>query len=159
MARLLCSYGARPRHSHNNQGQTPLALAKYVLKNPKMTKLLASFSPTSTPKQSKVSTNGAEAENVSESIEDIQNSPEDAIIPMELPFRRTARASCVDGSCKRLQRTAVGVELPNPTPMEGVEQYGKKTPSSEMSNNASISGRPYLHRQVKGGCSQCKTLF
>ncbi|VDO00993.1 unnamed protein product [Rodentolepis nana] len=155
MARLLCSYGARPRHCHNNQGQTPLALAKYVLRNAKMTKLLTSFALSSP--QSAYSM-GGENENCPDGVENIQNSPDDAIIPMEFPFHRAVRNSAVDGTCTRLQRTSICVEMMNSTPTESVEQSGKKAPSCEMPNSASFSGRPYFHRQVKAACSQVRLV-
>lgn len=95
-----------------------------------------------------------ENENPPDGIDDIKNPPEDAIVPMELPPRRAVRYSGVDGTCAKLQRTSIGVEMMNSSQKEGIEQYEKKPPSCGMSNNASISSRPYLHRQVKTACSQ-----
>ncbi|VDL11723.1 unnamed protein product [Hymenolepis diminuta] len=155
MARLLCSYGARPRHFYNNQGQTPLALAKYVLQNAKMTKLLTSFSSDSSPKT--MHSMKGENENPPGGIDDIKNSPEDAIIPMELPPHRAVRDSGVDGTCARLQRTSIGVEMMNSSQTESIEQYEQKQTLCGISNNAGISSRPYLHRQVKTACSQVPT--
>lgn len=159
MARLLCSYGAHPRRYHNNQGQTPLALAKYVLRNSKMTKLLASFSPIF----SRTSSTMGENEAIPEDSVEIQNSPDDTIVPMELPhettFRRAARTSTVDGTCSRLQKTSVGIEMIHSNPIEGVEQAEKRPNLCKISGGASISGRPYLHREVKATCALGYYLF
>ncbi|KAH9278879.1 Caspase-8 [Echinococcus granulosus] len=156
MARLLCSYGAHPRHSHNCQGQTPFALAKYVLRNTKMTKLLASFSPTS-------STNTSVTDNFEDDNEETRIKEDEAIMPLKPPsptestLRRVVKASEVDGSCQKLQQTLIRVEVPTPTPgtVTAVTAMPvKKSPSGEASNGGSILGRPYLHREVKSTIPQ-----
>ncbi|KAL5103723.1 Caspase-6 [Taenia crassiceps] len=150
MARLLCSYGARPRHSHNCQGQTPLVLAKYVLHNAKMTKLLAGFSPTSNTKT-----------NITDSFEN-DNDDTEEILPLELPspsnltLQRVARASEVDGSCRKLQQTSLGVVMSTPpaVAVTAAAIPAKKSPSGEVSSGGSISARPYLHREAKSTIPQ-----
>ncbi|KAM7538965.1 hypothetical protein Aperf_G00000058650 [Anoplocephala perfoliata] len=154
MARLLCSYGAHPRRFHNNQGQTPLALAKYVIRNPKMTKLLVSFLPTFSRADS---TTTGEKETISEDGVEIQNSSDDPIVSMELlheaTLRRGVKASVVDGTCPRLQKTSFGVQMIHPNPVGGVETAEKRPKSCQITSGGSISGRPYLHREVKAACT------
>uniref|UniRef100_A0A5K3FQ28 Caspase-3-like n=1 Tax=Mesocestoides corti TaxID=53468 RepID=A0A5K3FQ28_MESCO len=156
MARLLCSYGARPRQSHNSQGQTPLVLSKYVLRNSKMTKLLSSFSPTSSPqsKRSTVST--------SEDIDAIQNTEEDAVILPVLPessLNLTAKSSTVDSGAiaTRLRRTGVVAAMATKVAAlsprnDAIETMSTSSlPLSSVVDNETIgvSPRPYLHREAK----------
>lgn len=155
MARLLCSYGARPRHSHNCQGQTAFSLAKYVLRNIKMTKLLDSFSPTFNT-----------TDNLENDNDEFKGREYEANLPLESPppgnstLQRVARASEVDGGCRKLQKTSLGVEMPtSPTgAVIAALMPAKKSSSEEASNGGSISARPYLHREVKSTIPQGKLV-
>ncbi|KAL5963490.1 Caspase-8 [Taenia solium] len=153
MARLLCSYGARPRHSHNCQGQTPFALAKYVLRNTKMTKLLASFSPTFNTN----TTHNFENDNdATESREHEEILPFESPSPGNSTLQRVPKTSEVDGSCRKLEQTLLAVEMPTPPTgtLIATAMPAKKSPSGEASNGGSILARPYLHRKVKSTIPQ-----
>ena len=156
MARLLCSYGARPRQYHNFQGQTPLSLAKYVLQNPKMTKLLASFAPTSLSCSNTIPAHCH--------ADEIKSTSEESYLPLDLSsrhettLRKTAKVSSVDGGCRRLRNTSIGIEIPAATVIPTLN-VAKKPPTCETPDGGSISGRPYLHREVKSAFCQGNRLI
>ena len=96
---------------------------------------------------------------IDDDADEAKNTLEDEILPLDLSSRRdsklrmTAKVSSVDSSCKRLHKTSIGVEMPA-TAIASTMNATKKLPSGENQHGGGISGRPYLHREVKSAFCQ-----